>query len=52
MIFLLLNRLDAFTKAATKMLLGENSAAIKEGRTFGVQVTNMLLFHSTNSSWF
>jgi len=29
--------LDAFTKAATKMLLGENSAAIKEGRTFGVQ---------------
>ena len=31
-------RLEAFTKAATTMLLGEDSAALKEGRTFGVQV--------------
>ncbi|EEB13298.1 aspartate aminotransferase, cytoplasmic, putative [Pediculus humanus corporis] len=29
--------LDAFTKAATSMLLGENSQALAEGRAFGVQ---------------
>jgi aspartate aminotransferase len=29
--------LDAFTKAATTMLLGENSSALKEGRTMGIQ---------------
>ena len=35
-------RLEAFTKAATTMLLGEDSAALKEGRTFGVQVAVFL----------
>jgi aspartate aminotransferase len=30
--------LDSFSEAATAMLLGEGSAAIKEGRAFGVQV--------------
>ena len=35
-------RLEAFTKAATTMLLGEDSAALKEGRTFGVQVAVLL----------
>ena len=33
--------LEAFSKSATSMLLGENSAALKEGRTFGVQVLRM-----------
>ena len=41
-------RLEAFTKAATTMLLGEDSAALKEGRTFGVQVAGRLLeFHKS-----
>ena len=45
-IFHLQNRLDAFTKAATTMLLGENSSALKEGRTMGVQVINTIFSHS------
>ena len=30
--------LDGFTKAATKMLLGEDSPALAENRAFGIQV--------------
>ena len=30
--------LESFTKAATTMLLGEDSPALAEGRAFGVQV--------------
>ena len=30
--------LDGFTKAATKMLLGEDSPALVENRAFGIQV--------------
>ena len=30
--------LDGFTKAATKMLLGEDSRALAENRAFGIQV--------------
>ena len=48
---LLYNRLDAFTKAATTMLLGENSSALKEGRTMGIQVGGLSLFHSAHISW-
>ena len=30
--------LESFTKAATKMLLGDDSTALAENRAFGVQV--------------
>jgi len=37
--------MDSFSKAATSMLLGEDSPALVEGRAFGIQVCVIILLY-------